>query len=104
MAKYKITLSTGPQKFLIQLISTTYQFVLIWRDTDQGGWYLDINDTAGNAIVNGIPLLPGSDLLAQYQYLGIGGSLYVLTDGNPLAAPTFDSLGVTTWLYFETTS
>lgn len=104
MAQYKIPLSTGPQKFRIQLGTTTYQLVLIWRDTDQGGWFLDINDTAGNAIVNGIPLLPGSDLLAQYQYLGIGGSLYVLTDGDPLMVPTFGSLGVSTWLYYVTTS
>nr|WP_155295335.1 hypothetical protein [Chromobacterium violaceum] len=87
----------------MQLGSTTYQFVLVWRDAHEGGWFLDINDIAGNQLACSLPLLPGADLLAQYEHLGIGGGLYVATDGDLLARPTFDSLGVSTWLYYVTT-
>ena len=102
MAEFKIPIGTGPQRFRVQLGATTYQFVLVWRDCHQGGWFLDINDAAGNSLACGLPLLPGGDLLAQYEHLGIGGGLYVATDGAPLAQPTFDSLGISTWLYFVT--
>ncbi|WP_047236641.1 phage baseplate plug family protein [Chromobacterium subtsugae] len=102
MAEYKIPLSAGPHRFRVQLGANTYQFVLVWRDAHGGGWFLDINDAAGNALVGSLPLVPGVDLLAQYEHLGIGGGLYVATDGAPLARPTFNSLGVSTWLYYVT--
>lgn len=102
MAKFEIPLSPQPQRFLIPINGTTYQLTVQWRDTDQGGWVLDIADAQGAPIVNGMPLVTGCDLLAQYAYLGFGCALTVSTDFDPDAVPTFDNLGQTSHLYFET--
>lgn len=99
MTAWQIPLAKGAQLFTLPLANNSYQFVLVWRDPAPG-WVLDINDSAGQPIVNGIAVVPGVDLLAPYAYLGFAGGLYALTDGDPLATPTYDSLGVTTQLYF----
>lgn len=101
MANYKIPLSSQPQTFLIDLAGQTYQLTLQWRDHDQGGWFIDIASTSA-PIINSIPLVTGLDLLGQYKHLGIGGSLVVMSDGDPLQPPTYDSLGTSSFLYFVT--
>lgn len=45
-------------------------------------------------------MVTGADLLAQYGYLGFGGSLYVQTVQNPDATPTFTNLGTDCNLYW----
>ena len=45
-------------------------------------------------------MVPGLDLLYQYKYLGIAGSLVVQTDYNTDAVPTYENLGVTGRVYF----
>lgn len=102
---YEIPLSPMPQMVRVPLASGTYQFRLQWRDTavaGGGGWVLDIGDDSGNPIVCGIALVTGCDLLQQYAYLGLGGSLMVTTDGDPDAPPTFTNLGIDSHLYWIT--
>lgn len=99
---YEIPLTAGAQRFFVTLAGVQYQFSLYWRDAENGGWILDIADTGGNAIVSGIPLVTGADLLAQYGYLGIKGTLQVQTDGTPDAVPTYSNLGTASHLYFVT--
>ena len=81
--------------------SGTYTMRLAFANVDQGGWFFDLGDQDGNPLLCGQPLVTGADLLAQYGYLGIGGKLFVATDGDLGAVPTFDGLGVTSRLYFE---
>lgn len=102
MAIYEIPLASKPEAFQIKLAGVTYKLNVVWRDAPRGGWFLDISDAGGNAIVAGVPLVTGADLLAQYAYLGIGGELWVQTDGDPAAVPTFDNLGSESHLYFVT--
>ena len=85
----------------ISLGDATYNLRFFYADTDEGGWMMDMSDDSGNAIVCGIPLVTGADLLEQYEYLGIGGALYVRTDGDPGAVPAFGNLGTTAHLYWE---
>ena len=100
---FKLSLEVGtPQQFSITLGQVEYQLTLIYRDTDQGGWFLDIADTAGNPILQGIPLVTGADLLAQYEYLNFGGRLWVQTLSDPDAVPTFGNLGDDGLLYWVT--
>jgi hypothetical protein len=89
-----------PQQFFLPLDPNQYQFVLLYRDADMGGWVLDINDGLGNPLVCGIPLVSGHDLLEQYVYLNIPGQLWITSDGDVTAVPTFDALGLSTRLYF----
>ena len=99
---YEIPLSGKPQQVQVLLANVQYLLTFIWRAGV--GWVLDLADVNGNAIVQGIPLVTGTDLLGQYRYLGIGGSLVVNTDAAPNAVPTYDNLGTSSHLYFVTTT
>jgi hypothetical protein len=99
---YEIPLTAQAQTFSVSLAGVEYTITLAWRDADEGGWFLDLADAAGNVIVSGIPLVTGADLLGQYRYLGIGGGLQVQSDGDPDAVPTYTNLGATSHLYFVT--
>ncbi|UIA94539.1 hypothetical protein LU632_25975 (plasmid) [Erwinia tracheiphila] len=100
MKVYEIPLIAGAQTFLITMNGGQYQLTLLWRDTSGGGWFLDIADANGNDILGGVPLVTGVDLLAQYAYLGFTVGLWVYTDANPYAVPTWDNLGSESHLYF----
>ena len=100
-AIYNVPLQVGtPQTFSIQLGGVTYQMTLLYRNDPSGGWTVDIADSSGNPIVQGIPLVTGADLLAQYKHLGFGGALFVKTTADPDAVPTFESLGADGQLYW----
>lgn len=88
------------QRFKAALGDTAYNFRLTWDDAQGGCWIMDIGDVDGAVIVAGIPLVSGTDLLAQYRHLGFEGSLVVTTDRGAGEVPTFDGLGVTSRLLF----
>lgn len=100
MATYEVPLTPGPQSFTIALAGVIYRITLVWRDAPEGGWTLDLTTANGVALLSGVPLVTGADLLEQYRHLGIGGSLVVNDAGGRDAPPTFDGLGVAGRLYF----
>ena len=90
---YTIPLTAEDQSFSISLAGAEYQLTLRWIDADEGGWVLDLAlPDGGGDLVSGIPLVTGCDLLAPYEYLGIGGGLVVWADDNDLP-PSVDNLG-----------
>ena len=97
---FEIPLRPTSQRLSVQLDGTTYILTVIWRDADQGGWFMDMADSGSNPILNGIPLITGADLLKQYGYLGFGGKLFVQSDANPDDVPTYTDLGSTSHLYW----
>lgn len=99
MTPYEIPLTPGPQSFAISLAGVTYNLRLAWNRA-ASCWMLDIADEDRQPLVNGIPVITGADLLAQYGHLGFGGALIVQTDHAADAVPTFDNLGVTGRIYF----
>lgn len=98
MSQFEIPLSPTPQKFSISLANVLYTLTLKWNPA-AGVWVMDIADDSDTPIVNGIPLVSGSDLLEQYAYLGIDGAMYAETEGS-LLPPTYANLGITGHLYF----
>lgn len=96
---FEIPLSPTPQTFEVAILGVTYSVALNYCNTDLGGWMLDLSASDGTAILTAIPLVTGHDLLEQYGYLGLGFGLWVATDADPDALPTFDSLGVSSRLY-----
>jgi len=66
-------------------------------------WLVDLSDANGAPLILGIPLTTGSDLLEQYKHLGFVGGLWCSTDGDPDAQPTFQTLGVNSFLYYVET-
>jgi len=102
---FLIPLQNIPQTFNISLNGVEYTMTSKWNDATDQGWVLDIADaTSGDSLVAGIPLITGADCLAGLEYLGIGGSLLVTTNGDPDAVPTLDNLGIESNLYFATTA
>lgn len=100
---FKIPLEVGtPQQFSITLGQVEYRMTLRYRNVEQGGWVLDIADANGAAILEGVPLVTGTDLLAQYRHLNFGGRLWVQTLSDPDAVPTFENLGDDGLLYWVT--
>ena len=81
-----------PQSFQISLNGITYTMKVRWCDPFNC-WILDLADVSNNPILQGIPLITGTDLLSQYAYLGLGFSLVVQTNNDVDAVPTFANLG-----------
>lgn len=63
-------------------------------------WIVDVADNAGKAIVCGMALVTGADLLEQYGYLRFGGQLIAQTAHDADAVPTFTNLGGDGKMYF----
>ena len=92
-----------PQKFHISLGGTDYTLWLSFNTHANAGaglWVLQIGDTNERILVSGIPLVPGGDLLEQFRYLGVPGSLVCQGAGNPQNVPTFTDLGSGSHLFF----
>lgn len=89
-----------PQIFTISLNGVVYTITLFWCDAADGGWVMNIGDAQNNPILNGVPLVTGADLLGQYEYLGIGIAIFVQTDNDPNAVPTFTNLGINSHIYY----
>jgi hypothetical protein len=87
-----------PQILQISIGGTTYTMKVRWC-VPANCWMLDLSDASGNPILQGIPLITGTDLLAQFAYLGLGFSLLVQSNNDPTAVPTFASLGLTGNVY-----
>ncbi|WP_213993455.1 hypothetical protein [Sodalis sp. dw_96] len=102
MAIQEIPLTADNQTFFIKLAGTLYKMTLLWRDS--AGWILDIADSAGNALIQGIPLVINVDLLAQYAYLGFNGQLMVMLDDDDQLLPTSTDLGNSSHVYFISAS
>lgn len=102
MAALEIPLTSQAQRFTITLGDSIYRMRITYDAADEGGWILDIGAQDGTLMVAGIPLVSGTDLLAQYAYMDFGGSLFVTTDRGAGEVPTFDGLGLTSHLYFVT--
>lgn len=99
MTPYEIPLSPQPQTFQIELAGITYKMTVSWNRVSNS-WVLDIRSSSNEDILLGVPIVTGTDLLAQYPHLGFGGSLVAQTDYDPAAVPTYENLGTTGHLYF----
>jgi hypothetical protein len=98
---FEIPLQPEAQQFTIPLAGVTYTLKLQWC-APATCWIMEIMDSQQDLIVGGIPLVTGADLLAQLEYLGIGGELIVQSDFAPDTVPNYASLGSTGHLYFVT--
>jgi len=86
----EIPLTADNQQFSITLAGTTWQVRILWRGSC---WVMDLQDERGEALVSGLPLVTGVDLLAQYAWLQPGIKLIVVCDANGQDYPTQTDLG-----------
>ena len=98
---YLLPLQNTPQKFNITLGGVVYNLTCRWNSADMGGWYINLDDAvSGKSLLDGVPLVAGADLLAQYGYLNFGGALVIYTDAEGMTPPTIDNLGNDSNLYY----
>ena len=101
MEIYLLPLTNAPQRFDIDLGGTDYIVQCRWNP-ENPSWIVDLwRADNGNSLFCNLPLVTGVDLLVQYQHI-ITGSLYIYTDGNEDEAPTMESLGNESNLYYIT--
>ena len=99
MSVSEIPLAPDSQNFNITLAGVDYQMRVVWRGAC---WFLDLMDSTGTLMIGGIPLITGADLLAQYHYLNLGFSLYVVCDDPASENPTQFDLGINSHLCAKT--
>ncbi len=96
---YKIPLTNTPQRFETTIGGRSVILKSRWFDAMQM-WVLSILDSdTEEVLLNDMPMVTGADLLAQFRYLGIPGSLYVVGAGDDDAPASLDNLGETVDLY-----
>ena len=98
---YEIPLVNNPQMFSITLSNVDYNILIVWNYLAQI-WVIDFYDANQVAILTGVPLITGVDLLLPYTNLNFGGKLFAETDHDLTTPPTFDNLGITGHLYWVT--
>ncbi|QEE24592.1 hypothetical protein CS053_08805 [Rhodanobacter glycinis] len=96
---YEVPLSARTQRCTVTLLNVSYQLTITWRDA-ASQWLLDVADATGNALLQGLLLIPGTNLLGQYAHQGIGAGLLVMLDNGTDDTVTFDNLGSTSHLRF----
>lgn len=102
MATYEFPLSPMAQKMTITLGDAEYQIRFAWCASPEGGWFIDLATSTGAPLVTGLPLTAGESVLQQFDYLGVGGGIYVATDNSDLVEPTYENLGTNGKVYFVT--
>lgn len=102
MAIFEIPVFPGAaQKMGLTLGENYYILFLYYVDEEEGGWALDISLEEDVALIAGLPLLPGQDLLEPHADLGIPCRMAIFTPGEPDYKPGFNDLGAKTLLVYE---
>jgi len=96
---FEIPLLPQNQRFGIFLSGASYTLEVRWNKFSNS-WSMDVYNVNNLPILLGVPLVTGSDLLAQFAYLGIGGQMIVQSDGDAGAVPTYTNLGSISHLYY----
>lgn len=104
VAPYVIPLIAANQQVTVALGLDTYTLTVRFNDQQDPCWIMSIDDSDGNRLLSGAPLVTGCDFLEQFEYLGIPGQLTVQTDHDPSAVPTYTDLGISSFLYYVTTA
>ena len=97
---FLIPLTNVQQRFTIEMAGVSYIIVCKWNG-EMPAWTIDVlSEVTSLPIIVNLPLVAGSDLLQQFNHVGIPGKLLVYTDGNEFAPPTLANLGQEANLYY----
>jgi hypothetical protein len=103
---WEIPLSPRTQKMRVDISGTVYTLHLKFNSVCNT-WIMDVNDSNDFPVLEGVPLVTGSDLFGQFRYLGIGGGVpvIVMTIGpgrSPDEIPNYVNLGIDGRVFFKT--
>ena len=101
---FRVPLEAFPQTFRVTLSGIEVEISTSWNDA-MNLWVMSMKDyVADKMLIGAIALVPGVDLLEQYEYLGFGARMVVYNNQNPAKIPDLDDLGGATNLYYLTVS
>lgn len=101
MAIFEVPLTAANQTFRVYLGDRHFEITIRWS-TVVGAWVIDLADAdTAEALINGLVLTTGRNLLQPYEYLGLRDVLLALNDED-LEPPTYENLGTGGHLYFIT--
>ena len=88
-------------EFSVDVDSTTYIFEFLYNDKINR-WFLTIKDVNSTVLYAGIKLLIDTPLIQNVVIEGLFPYLlFVQNDDNVLTEPNFETLGVSSKLYYE---
>lgn len=96
---YEIPTSPRNEIFRISLAGTEYQIAQRFC-VAVNAWVVNIDNADGSALLHGVMLVTGADLLSQFKHLGIEGEIIVQSDDDVDKVPDYATLGSTGHLYF----
>ncbi len=96
---YSLPLKPTNQTLSVMMGGVQRQVTMRWNQMN-AAWTCDIANASGGAVISGLPVVTGCDLLAPYAHLNLGGQLIAQTTNNANAVPTLANLGATGNLYF----
>jgi hypothetical protein len=96
-----LSLNNSPNQSLRAALSVNGQSLTLnlglRYNTQAGFWVMDIADQTGNPLVSSVPLLtgawPAANILAPYDYLGIGSAYVINQSGAASDWPDDTNLG-----------
>ena len=103
MEIYLLPFENTPQRFEIELEGRAFIVQCVWNG-EIPAWVVDFSDAeTGEALFCGQPLVAGVDILAQHRAVtGLKGQIFIYTNGDENAAPTFENLGAESNAYLVT--
>ena len=97
---FRIPLKNVPQRFEIELAGRSFVMIVRWNPAMPNWTVCLLDGVTEEFLLNCLPLVTGTDLLAQFRHIGIEGSFLVVTDGDEFATPTLENLGIESNLYY----
>ena len=89
---FLLPFTNTPQRFEIELSGRGYIVQCRWNAQGRY-WFVDFADAdTSEWLFMGLPLVAGVDILQQYRHL-VQGQIFIYTDGDANAPPTFENLG-----------
>lgn len=97
---FTIPLSSESETFEISLNGRAYLMTVRYND-EMPAWTMCMSDALTlEPLITCLPLVAGVDLLDQFNHLGLNASMWIYTDGDENADPTYENLGTVANLYY----
>lgn len=79
-------------KVPVDNLNITLTFTVSFNEV-AGYWSISVSDSNGRKYIHNLPLVPGQNILEQYEYMGIGSAYVVANEQTDEEWPNSTNLG-----------
>lgn len=102
MSTYELPLNPYPETFSVSIGNVNYRCQTRWNQ-HLAAWVLSVRDTSNASVLENLPLVPGVDLMGQFQYLEICKGMAVVLEGTSGGDyPKYSDLGSSAHVFVTT--